>query len=182
MNVINDNHNDNHNDNQETIEDSNLTHYYHSRTNVTGDAYIQLMKFLFEKSHQFIIVIRDDIFKDKDINKIIEELSPFLIKKVRQGWWASTDLDLEDYDSPATVYFYNSTNEALDIVLNRSDNLFQWVQPSLPEDISFLIDGAYFFTTTTHEKEYRFIDIPNCRIYGENAVELPLIVVETYST
>lgn len=167
--------------NTETIEGSNLTNYYYSFTNVTGDAYIQLMKFLFEKSQEFILVIRFDIIINDEINKIMDELSPFLIKKVRQTSWANTTLVCEACDSKAIVHYFSSTNEALEIILNKTNNLFQWVQPSFPEDISFLIDGEYFFTTTTHEKEYMFIDIPKYRLYGESAGKLSLLDVETYS-
>lgn len=167
--------------NQDTIEGSNLTNYYRSFTNVTGDAYIQLMKFLFEKSQQFILVIRYDIILNDKINKIMDELSPFLIKKVRQSCWANTDLCCEDYDSQTMVYYFSSTKGAMEIILNNTSNLFQWVQPSFPEDISFLIDEEYFFTSTTHEKEYMFIDIPKYRIYGESAGKLSLLDVKTFS-
>lgn len=167
--------------NEETIKDSNLTNYYRSFTNVTGDAYIQLMTYLFEKSQQFILVIRYDIILNDDINKIMEDLSPFLIKKVRQSCWANTDLCCEDYDSQTIVHYFTPTKEALEIILNNTNNLFQWVQPSFPEDISFLIDGEYIFTSTAHEIEYMFIDIPKSRIYGESGDRLSLLDIRTYS-
>lgn len=161
--------------NNENTERSNLTDYFYFYTDVTGENYIKLMRFLFEKSSQFTLVFRQDIFFNDALHKVLDNLSPFLIEKARQSSWSKTDLCCEDEDSPAMIYYFSSTNEALEMILKLTSSLFQWTQPNFPEDISFLYDEEYFFTTTTHEKEYMFIDRPNYRVHSEFAGELSLL-------
>lgn len=84
----------------------------------------------------------------KRINKILKDLSPYLKYSVEKSEWLGT---LYCGDEIMTVYYYNTNNEAKEIIKKLSNSLHKWIQPNLPEDLCFLKEGEGWLINTAHE-------------------------------
>ncbi|EGW41046.1 hypothetical protein [Desulfosporosinus sp. OT] len=119
--------------------------------------YKDLLDFAFSVCDQFIVVIRKDINITKDASAVLESLAPFLIAKREQFEWPGTKLGTGRPDcfgqkaEPATVYYFKTDNEAKKILLEVSNSLHSWMQPNLPEDLSFIKNQNPWLINTSHE-------------------------------
>ncbi|GAB6108954.1 stage III sporulation protein AH [Fusibacter bizertensis] len=161
------------------INKSRMCTAYISRTNVTDKDFNILLQILFDNSDEFILISREDIIKNANQEIVLNQLSPYLIDIRKQFSWANTELYIEENTIPATVYYYKSTSEALKIIINSTNGLFDWVQPNFPEDLSFRYKGKYIFTSTTHEKEFTFIDNKLNEVFLTNRNKLKNIKVDS---
>ncbi|WP_353893877.1 stage III sporulation protein AH [Proteinivorax hydrogeniformans] len=119
--------------------------------NPTGLVYKELLKVSFKVCDTFLLVVRKGMSKNPSINIVLEELKPFHIKIKDQSRWPGTTVYSEE--PAATVYYYRTESDALDILTQSSDSLYKWLQPYLPEDLSFLKEGKEWLINTSHEKD-----------------------------
>lgn len=120
-------------------------------TDPKSDIYKNLIDLAFDICDEFILVVRKDAGLNlNDYGKLVlEKLSSSLKEVKEQSEWIGTKL----YSETAFVYYYNTDNEARKIIKEASNSLHSWVQPNLPEDLSFIKNNSPWLINTTHEHE-----------------------------
>lgn len=119
----------------------------------TNISYFNLLDFLRAVSKKFMLVKRDQLKFDKNVELLFNELNPNLIKKEYSNKWPGTEL-LGKKNS-AEIFYYKVNDDTIKILKKYSANLFDWLAPMLPEDIAFYReDGTTILWSITHEKEY----------------------------
>ncbi|MBU1355436.1 MAG: hypothetical protein KJ620_02610 [Candidatus Edwardsbacteria bacterium] len=98
----------------------------------------------------FLVVIRYSVKMNKKAEIILNALRPFIESSNDCNEWPGTKLTNEF----ALVNVYNLNYKSLEIIKGSVSNLYDWLQPSLPEDICFLrADKSPFLVTISHEKD-----------------------------
>lgn len=111
--------------------------------------YKDLLDYAFSVCDEFVLVVRKDISISKNAESVLESLSAFLSeKKEEQFEWPGTRYF---GPKPATVYYFKTHNEAKNIIIEASNSLHSWIQPNLPEDLSFIKNKKPWLTNTSHE-------------------------------
>ncbi|WP_350344086.1 stage III sporulation protein AH [Proteinivorax tanatarense] len=119
--------------------------------NPTKQVYKDLLAVAFEVCDIFVLVVRKDLDKNDSLNTILQRLEPFLIKSREQSKWPGTTTYGEE--PVAKVHYYRTDNAAKDILIQAADSLYKWIQPELPEDLSFLKREKEWLINTSHEKD-----------------------------
>ena len=116
-----------------------------------NDVYRFLVDLAFDLCDEFILVVRKDLcLKSNDSAKsVLEKLNDYLKEMKEQSEWAGTEL----IEYTAYVYHYHTSPEAREIIKEVSNSLYSWVQPNLPEDLSFYKSGKPWLVNTAHEKQ-----------------------------
>lgn len=116
-----------------------------------NDTYRLLVDLSFDLCDEFILVVRKDLcLKPNDSAKsVLEKLNDYLKEMKEQSEWAGTEL----LEHTAYVYHYHTSPEAREIIKEVSNSLYSWVQPNLPEDLSFYKSGKPWLVNTAHEKQ-----------------------------
>ncbi|OPJ60259.1 stage III sporulation protein AH [Clostridium chromiireducens] len=112
--------------------------------------YRDLIDLVFGICDEFILVIRKDISVTVNVNHVLEKLQSSLKEVKEQFEWPGTEYFGEQ---PALVYYYNTDNHAKETLKQVSNSFHEWVQPNLPEDLSFLKSGTPWLINTAHERE-----------------------------
>lgn len=120
------------------------------RTNPKDQVYRDLIDLAFEVCDTFILVVRNDISINDNVNYILEQLEPYLKEVKKQLQWPGTTIL---GDMPALVYYFNADNGAKKVLKESTNSLHQWVQPNLPEDLSFMKKHEIWLANTSHEYE-----------------------------
>lgn len=116
-----------------------------------NDVYKSLIDLSFDVCDEFILVVRKDAglnFNDNG-KLVLQKLNGSLKEMREQSKWAGTELR----GSTAYVYYYGTDNQAREIIKEVSNSLYSWVQPDLPEDLSFIKNGKSWLINTAHERE-----------------------------
>lgn len=117
--------------------------------NPKNDVYKNLIDLAFDVCNEFILVVRKDLDLNKYARVVLEKLNGSLKEMKEESKWASGEL----FEQTAFVYHYNTDNEARAIIKECSDSLHSWVQPKLPEDLSFIKNDKAWLINTAHEYE-----------------------------
>ncbi|ADL52271.1 hypothetical protein [Clostridium cellulovorans] len=120
------------------------------RTNPKGEVYRDLIDLAFEICDTFILVVRNDISTTENVDYVLEKLNPSLKEVKKQFQWASI---IVCSDISASVYYYHTDDNAKKILKESANSLHQWVQPNLPEDLSFIKNNELWLSNTAHEYE-----------------------------
>lgn len=131
---------------------NNITYmpYFDITTEPVNNVYEELLALLFDTSDSFILVEREDVVKKNEFYNCFNLLYEFQYDIKYQNVFAGTEI-MEDTQK-AKVYYYRSDKKAKNILLNLSNKLYSWVQPELPEDLSFIFKDSYTLVTTSHEQ------------------------------
>ena len=106
--------------------------------------YRKLLDVAFGICDEFLLVVRNDIPASTNANLVLESLAAFLSEKREQQFeWPGMQLlpvpkCLSHAQKPATVYYFKTHYDAKKILLEASNSLHSWMQPNLPEDLSFI--------------------------------------------
>lgn len=119
-------------------------------TNPKERIYRDLIDLAFEICNEFVLVIRNDTSINANVNHVLEKLQPSLKEVKEQFEWPGT---IYCGEQPALVYYYNTDNHAKEILKQMSNSLHDWVQPNLPEDLSFIKDHKPWLINISHEYE-----------------------------
>jgi hypothetical protein len=120
------------------------------RTNPSNKVYRDLIELAFEICDEFILVVRSNINISDNLNHVLERLAPSLKQVKEQFEWTGTI----SYDNkPALIYYYYADSHAKEIIKQVSNSLHDWIQPELPEDLSFFKNCKHWLINTSHEHE-----------------------------
>lgn len=119
-----------------------------------GKVYQDLINFAFHICDEFILVIRPDMTVSKYAKTVLVRLSPFLKEKREQLEWPGTRLG--ERSKPVSVYYYRTEEAALKILLEVSESLHSWQQPTLPEDLCFFKNRKPWLINSAHESQSYF--------------------------
>jgi len=100
----------------------------------------------------FSFVIREEQHISKEAIDIIEHLKSYLIETKKVSEWPGTNL----LWGKVTLYSYYFNNESAYILYTTEDNLYKWLLPDRPEDLTFYKNDKPFFVSITHEKDAFF--------------------------
>ena len=119
-------------------------------TNPKDKVYRDLIDLVFEICDEFVLVVRKDISVTANVNHVLEKLQSSLKEVKAQFEWPGT---IYYGEQPALVYYYNTNNHAKKILKQASNSLHDWIQPNLPEDLSFIKNHKPWLINTSHEYE-----------------------------
>nr|WP_084778783.1 hypothetical protein [Nosocomiicoccus ampullae] len=118
--------------------------------NPSGKTYEALLDFLFETCDTFQLVVRTDILKyEHAFQDLNEWFGDSFIEVLEQHEWPSTNL----FDDTAKVYYFKTTSEAKDKLLERSNSLYDWSLPDSPEDLCFFKDDEAYLSVSSELEE-----------------------------
>jgi hypothetical protein len=112
--------------------------------------YRELIEVAADRSTHFLCVVREPDWMDPGMVEFLEQVAPHVIAVEERSEWPGTVL-LDDF---ATIYRIHPSPRVTDAVMLATDHLFGWLQPALPEDLSFLHEGGMpWMTTISHEND-----------------------------
>lgn len=104
---------------------------------------------LLEYVDSFSFVVRNKTELSERGLELIEKLSVFLINKSTTNNWPGTSL----MDNYADVYTYTLNINTSLMLRETENNLFNWIEPQLPEDLCFYKSNRPVLISITHERE-----------------------------
>ncbi len=115
-----------------------------------GDLLRRLIRAVAERSSSVMVVLRDDLGVSETASSLLARLEPHVIERRRSSSWPGTTL----LDEDATTIRFRPVAPVLDQILSAADGLYEWQQPSLPEDLAFLRDdGTAILASISHERD-----------------------------
>lgn len=110
---------------------------------------------------------------EKNMEMMGRKLKNSIIKKIHRPYWtfhscmfdknSHPRVKEEDFANLFTIYFYKTNNEVKEYLLSHK-NLYTWLNPKYPEDISFFKNGWCLLSTIIHEKTI-YIEVENQEEY-----------------
>lgn len=114
---------------------------------IAGAEYHALLRFAGECSDAFSLVWRDKFRFENSACDLVDELRPLELRAEHVHDWPLTTL----VGHKATVRYYRCTAEALHVLRARSSGVYEWLEPSLPEDLAFWQQGSWWFGSVSYE-------------------------------
>jgi hypothetical protein len=97
-----------------------------------------------------LLVVRNSIQIDSEGKNILLKLIPFLCNVSQKNEWPGTTLS----KSNATIYKYYLNPECIAIIRKFANRLYQWQQPTYPEDLCLLRDDdTPWLVSIAHESD-----------------------------
>ena len=115
--------------------------------------YSKLLREMLTNADSFSFVVRDGMGLNESGKKIIEDLKSHLIEATRSSEWPGTKL----INHTALVSKYRLNEESIKS-LSRVKGLFDWMQPDLPEDLTFYKNDKPIFVSIAHEKDCWYVE------------------------
>lgn len=123
--------------------------YFDLLEDVAGESYEAFIEFLCEHSDKFYFITRKELDFPKEA---LQKFKPYIIKQYKTKEWESTITA----GPAATLYEIEINHQTIDLLKSSANKLYDWVQPELPEDLSFLKNGFPWFYTCSHEEFAHF--------------------------
>lgn len=137
------------------------------KKNIKDETYQKLINYAYSKCDTVRFITRNDGLDEKQKYKL-KSLENNLLRKLKKDFiCVSEDPEWLKYnDYPSNLYylyhFYHFSDEMKNYLLTNK-NLYAWLNPNYPEDISFFKDGYCLLYSVAHENL--------CNIYCENEKE-----------
>ncbi|MDB5207268.1 MAG: hypothetical protein JWR72_2343 [Flavisolibacter sp.] len=116
----------------------------------------EILLALLNYTDTFSFVIREDQHVSNEAMDLLEHLKVYLIETKKVSEWPGTNL----LWGKVTLYLYYLNNESAYILYTTEVNLYKWLLPDKPEDLTFYRNDRPFFVSITHEKDAYF-DVDN---------------------
>lgn len=111
--------------------------------------YKKLIQYAFKRSKNFVLSIRDEILIHYPEPEILNRLETYITDKLK----AHNNTQINYYDPNTMLYFYECNEDTKSIILEAVTGLYEWREPYLPEDLTFLNDkGEVWMNTISHER------------------------------
>lgn len=112
--------------------------------------YYDLLGYSVIDCKHLLLVVRNSIQIDSEGKNIQLKLIPFLCNVSQKNEWPGTTLS----NSNATIYKYYLNPECIAIIRKFSNRLYQWQQPTYPEDLCLLRDDdTPWLVSIAHESD-----------------------------
>jgi hypothetical protein len=114
-----------------------------------GNTYRAMLMFAQKICPYFLLVERPEIDTNSEGRAVLQSLGRFLIEQTETREWPGTVLLRDDM---ATVSIFEFSLEAMRILLDTTDSLYEWRLPSRPSDLCLLRpDRSAWLTTISHD-------------------------------
>jgi len=121
-----------------------------------GEMLRRLMRAAARHATVAMLVLRDELGVNEVGQALLRRLQPHLRDQGRRSSWPGTNLQPS---GEAIVLRFALRRIVLDQLSNAVDGLYEWRQPMLPEDLTFLrIDGTTVLGSISHERD-AFLEI-----------------------
>jgi hypothetical protein len=98
-----------------------------------------------------LIVRSDMVVLTRRAQGVLEALAPYLMRSNPVSAWPGTRLF---GDRRSRRYLYRLQPETLDVLVSSASDLYEWINPELPEDLHFLrADGSTVLGTVAQEHD-----------------------------
>lgn len=115
-----------------------------------GLLYRSLIEWLTPRSAELWLIVRHEDLQEQSVEDALDALEPWQRAVQPVSEWPGTRL----LAGTATCHRYSCTPSAAAVVATLVDGLYDWQQPELPEDLSFMRDGGSpLLATVAHERE-----------------------------
>jgi hypothetical protein len=115
-----------------------------------GESYSTLIDFCAGLSRSATVVIREPDWLDDEGRRVLSELRRFQLGETQASAWPGTRLT----NGTATVYSIPIIETVIEIVKESAAGLYDWQQPSRPEDLCFIREnGEPVLATIAHEED-----------------------------
>ena len=116
----------------------------------SGITYRNLIDFSAHVCIASVLVVRPSLELSERGHALLKRLEPFLISKEERSSWPGTTLLC---GRRATVYRHMLSAPVVAILRDTAGGLFDWQQPSLPEDLCLIrSDGSPWLISIAHER------------------------------
>ncbi|WP_342559141.1 stage III sporulation protein AH [Metasolibacillus sp. FSL K6-0083] len=121
--------------------------------NVIGEEYKKLINILSEHCDYFAFVENRQMMKNEKerldyITNLITKIQGNLIKTNIQSKWETTALGA---GNTAYVFYFEINDAASEFLKEKSNSLFEWHNPKLPEDLMFYQNDKCLLAGCSHE-------------------------------
>lgn len=118
--------------------------------NISKAEFVYLLEYISNFAFAFTFVVRSEMEISSDAQLLIKRLGNSLIENKKVSEWPGTKL----LDGTAELYKYKLDAISKATLIEIGCGLFDWIQPSMPEDLSFLYqNGQNCLTSISHEKD-----------------------------
>jgi hypothetical protein len=115
-----------------------------------GEQYRALLSRALKECAVAELVVRDGLGQNRSMHETLERLDKVRLSTREVSEWPGTRL----LDGTANVHAFRLCAESMDVFASAVDGLFEWTQPSNPEDLSLLrADGSIWLASTSHERD-----------------------------
>lgn len=119
---------------------------------IKGEDYRSLIELASKKCDKFAFVKRRDMMADealvmKIFNKLVEDIQDSFIEMKEQSEWETTRL----LEATAYVFYYELNDQTKHFLQTKSNSLFEWISPYLPEDLMFYSGDDVWLAGCSHE-------------------------------
>ncbi|HZG14061.1 MAG TPA: stage III sporulation protein AH [Candidatus Bathyarchaeia archaeon] len=120
--------------------------------NVKGKRYQLLIDFLSKQCNRFAFVENRKLMEIEEerlayIDNLITDIKEHLIERRIQQEWETTKLA----EDSAYVFYFQLNNATRQFLKERSNSLFDWISPELPEDLMFYQNDKCILAGCSHE-------------------------------
>jgi hypothetical protein len=117
-----------------------------------GATYTSLIEAARAACREVSLIQRGEGSYDAESARILRELAPYLLEERAVSEWPGTKL--LSAAVPATLRKYPMSEGVLGVVAGAVSGLYEWNQPSRPEDLVFWRrDGEPWLVTIAHERD-----------------------------
>lgn len=101
---------------------------------ISGDLYYRLIDFAVGRFPVFVFVIGRNRRLQENVQKIVDDLTPYLIKRFYDKEWPGTEI----LEGQVEVFHFELNHESAYVLKKYTSSLYQWKHPILPEDLSIM--------------------------------------------
>lgn len=140
------------------------------RNEPRGVLYRGLVEWLTPRSAEVWLIVRDEDLQDQSVEDTLNGLGRWQRSAHSVSEWPGTQL----LGGTARCYRFDCTPSVAAVVSRLVDGLYDWQQPELPEDLSFIRkNGSPLLSTIAHERE-AFLELTP-EEEAELRIELPAV-------
>ncbi len=119
---------------------------------IKGENYRSLIDLAMKKCDKFAFVKRRDMMADEKVamryhNKLVKDIQGSFIERKEQLEWEVTEL----LEATAYVFYYELNEQTKHFLQTKSNSLFEWISPYLPEDLMFFSGDDVWLAGCSHE-------------------------------
>jgi hypothetical protein len=92
-------------------------------------------------------MMADEALVMKIFNKLVEDIQDSFIEMKEQSEWETTRL----LEATAYVFYYELNDQTKHFLQTKSNSLFEWISPYLPEDLMFYSGDDVWLAGCSHE-------------------------------